>query len=175
MSLQALASAVQRAKAVYARKPSRALHDDSPAVAAWQGSQRCVCTHPNGSRILTDMPAEMGGRGDQVTPGWLFRAGLAACSATTWASRAADEGIELTLLEVRVESRSDSRGFLNMPDENGAPVNAQPCDLRMRVRIAATNRTRAELDAFLRRAQCCSPVPQAVVNATPLALDVEFA
>ena len=33
---------------------------------------------PGGATLLTDMPPELGGSGDQVTPGWLMRAGLAS-------------------------------------------------------------------------------------------------
>jgi uncharacterized OsmC-like protein len=60
------------------------------------------------------MPSEVGGSGDQVTPGWLFRAGLASCAATRIAMAAAAEGIELATLEVRASSRSDTRGLLGM-------------------------------------------------------------
>jgi uncharacterized OsmC-like protein len=134
-----------------------------------------VTAHANGARLTTDMPAEVGGTGDQVTPGWLFRAGLAACTATTIASRAADEGIELTLLEVRVDSRSDSRGFLDMPGEDGLPVCAASKDVRMRVRIAAGNASPGQLRELIARAQRCSPIGQALVNGTPVALDVEIA
>src|SRR3954463_13035710 len=135
MSLESVAVAVRRAKSVYARKPGLAFHGDAPATAAWQGGLRCVSRHANGARLVTDMPTEVGGTGDQVTPGWLFRAGLASCAATTFAAHAADEGIELTRLEIRVESQSDSRGFLGVPAEDGTRVYAGPSGLRMHVDI----------------------------------------
>jgi uncharacterized OsmC-like protein len=173
MSLETIAHAVRRAKDVLAHRPSLADHDDSAAVSTWQGGQRCISMHPSGAKIATDMPTEVGGTGDQVTPGWLFRAGLASCAATTIASRAAEQGIELTRLEVRVDSRSDARGFLDMPGEDGSAVSAQPHDVRMHVRIAASNATAAQVRELVDCARRCSPVPQAVVNPTPLALEVE--
>ncbi|MEO8486640.1 MAG: OsmC family protein [Betaproteobacteria bacterium] len=50
------------------------------------------------------MPAELGGNGDRVSPGWLFRAGIASCAATAIAMRAAAEGIGIEDLEATVES-----------------------------------------------------------------------
>ena len=67
-----------------------------------------------GSDIAKDMPVELGGSGDQVTPGWLFRAGVASCAATSITLAARGEGIELTALEVEVGSRSNARGLLGM-------------------------------------------------------------
>ena len=72
------------------------MHDDAPATARWRGGTRVVTSHANGIEIPTDMPGELGGSGDRVTPGWLFRAGLASCAATRIAMGAAAEGIELT-------------------------------------------------------------------------------
>lgn len=176
MSLEALASAVERVRAVLDRKPSAGLHDDAPATSSWQGGTRCVSRHANGTRITTDMPKEVGGTAQsEVTPGWLFRAGLASCAVTTYVTQAALEGLELTLLEVRVDSRSDVRGYIGMAEADGTPVDAGPRDLRMHVRIAARGASAEALREFVVRAQCLSPVPQAVVKARPIALEIEVA
>ncbi len=121
------------------------------------------------------MPGELGGTGDQVTPGWLFRAGLASCAATSIAMTAAAEGIELTTLEVRASSRSDTRGLLGMTDADGAPVYAGPSDVRMHVRIFAPDAPPERLRALVEKACRCSPIPAAVVNAVPLDLRVDVA
>ena len=114
------------------------LHDDAPATARWEGGTRVVASHANGTQVPTDMPAELGGTGDQVTPGWLFRAGarlVRGDDASRWPRP--PQGIELTTLEVRASSRSDTRGLLGMADADGEPVCAGPRDVQLHVRIAA--------------------------------------
>src|SRR5678816_3705896 len=65
-----LAQALQRAQSVLRRRPEMGLHDDAPATARWQHGTRTVASHANGMQMTTDMPGELGGSGDQVTPGW---------------------------------------------------------------------------------------------------------
>lgn len=173
MAAQDLAAAMQRAQAVFQRRPDMGIHDDAPAAASWRGGTRMLASHANGTRVSTDMPGELGGSGDQVTPGWLFRAGLASCAATSIVMAAAAEQIELTALDVQACSRSDTRGLFGMADAGGEPVYAGPCDMQLRVRIAARavspDRLRALVEDGLRR----SPIPNAVKTATPLALHID--
>jgi len=170
-----LAAALQRAAAALRRRPQLGVHDDAPATARWEGNTRVVASHANGTQVATDMPGELGGTGDRVTPGWLFRAGVASCATTSIAMTAAAEGIALTALEVRVSSRSDTRGLLGMTDADGAPVYAGPGDVRMHVRIFAPDATPERLRALVEKAYRCSPIPNAVVNAVSVGLDVEVA
>ena len=79
MATQDIAAALQRVEAVLTRRPEAGVHDDSPAAARWQGGTRVVASHANGTEVASDMPGEFGGTGDLITPGWLFRAGLASC------------------------------------------------------------------------------------------------
>src|ERR1700691_3784743 len=130
---QEIAAAMQRVESVLTRRPAVGLHDDAPATARWQSGTRVASCHANGTVLLTDMPTELGGSGDQVTPGWLFRAGLASCLATCIAMNAAAEGIELTALEVLATSSSDLRGIFGMVYGTGAPVGAGPRDIQIRV------------------------------------------
>ena len=81
MGAQDIAAALRRVEAVFMRRPEAGLHDDVPVTARWDGGTRVVARHTNGTHVTTDMPVEIGGTGDQVTPGWLFRAGLASCAA----------------------------------------------------------------------------------------------
>ncbi|MEJ7688909.1 MAG: hypothetical protein WKG52_19115, partial [Variovorax sp.] len=83
MTMQDIAAALQRVEAVLQRRPETGLHDDAPAAARWERGTRVVTHHASGAQMATDMPGELGGSGDQVTPGWLFRAGLASCAATS--------------------------------------------------------------------------------------------
>ena len=175
MNQEAIAAALQRVQTVLARRPETGLHDDAPAVARWQGGLRVTSSHANGTQLETDMPGELGGSGDRVAPGWLFRAGTASCTTTSIALAAAREGIALDALEVRVGSRSDTRGLLGMDNADGTPVPAGPVGLTMHVRIGAAGvapeRLRALVDGACRR----SPMSNAVTSAVPLALDIDVA
>jgi hypothetical protein len=121
MSLQHVATALQRVETVFARRPDLALHDDAPAQARWESGTRIVASHANGTQFETDMPAEIGGTGDRVTPGWLFRAGLASCAVTSIAMAAAAEGIELSSLQA-----IGIRVGRDVPSERGFPDSAAP-------------------------------------------------
>ena len=118
------------------------------------------------------MPGELGGTGDQVTPGWLMRAGLAACTATRIAMGAAAAGIELTMLELRATSRSDTRGLLGMSESDGSPVGAGPHDVQLYVTIAANGVPAERLRALVEESHRCSPVPCAIQEETPVGLHI---
>jgi uncharacterized OsmC-like protein len=173
MATQDIAAAMQRIEAVLKRRPTFGISDDSPATARWESGTRVAACHANGARILTDMPTELGGQGDQVTPGWLFRAGLASCLATRIAMDAAVEGIALTGLEVLVSSRSDLRGMLGMPDVTGQLVSAAPSEVQLRVRISAPGESAERLRRIVEASNRCSPVSAALRQAVPASLSVE--
>ena len=173
MSAEYVADAFHRVEAVLRRRPDMGLHDDSPAMASWRGSTRIVTRNHNGIEISTDMPTELGGTGDHVTPGWLMRAGLAACTATTIAMGAAAAGIELTKLELRASSRSDTRGLLGMNESDGTRVGAGPQDVQLHVTIAARDVPAEKLRALVEESYRCSPVPCAIQEETPVGLHIE--
>ena len=173
MSHQEIAAALQRVQAVLQRRPETGVHDDAPATAHWQRGTRVITSHANGTQIATDMPTELGGSGDKVTPGWLFRAGLAACAATSIELTAAARGIDLTLLEVQATSSSDLRGLMGMSDGLGRPVAAGPFDMRLHVRIGANGVDGALLRALVEDGLRCSPIPNAVSHATPFSVRIE--
>ena len=172
MTMQDVAQALERAASVLERRPDLGLHDDAPATARWLGGTRVVSSHANGTQIESDMPKELGGTGDRITPGWLFRAGLAACASTSIALRAASEGIELTSLEVHVGSRSDTRGLLGMRDERGELVYAGPGDVTLRVRLSG-NAPAQRLRQLVEEGCRCSPIPNAVRDPVGYVLQVE--
>lgn len=175
MSLEQIGKAAKRVIAAFQRRPDMGMHADAPAVARWNGGTRVSVRHADGMEVLTDMPVELGGRGDQVTPGWLFRAGLASCAATSITLAAASEGIELTALEVHVGSRSDARGLLGMSEANGAPVYAGPFEVEMHVTIAANGASAAAIESMVTGCLKHSPVPSALATATPMTLHVNVA
>jgi uncharacterized OsmC-like protein len=173
MTTQRIAAALQRVETALRRRPEAGLHDDAPATARWEGGTRVVSSHANGSRLSTDMPSELGGSGDHVTPGWLFRAGLASCFATRVAMGAAAQGIELSILEVHARSRSDTRGLLGILDPGGEPVFAGPGDVQLHVRISASGISPERLRELVDQSRRCSPIPAAVETGVPLAVTVD--
>ncbi len=173
MASQDIAAALQRVEAVLRRRPETGLHDDAAATARWDGGTRVVAHHANGAQLPTDMPGELGGSGDQVSPGWLLRAGFASCTATCIAMAAATEGVELETLEVLVSSRSDMRGLLGMTDADGEPVYAGPRDMQMLVRISARGASSERLHALVEKTYRCSPMACAVEDAVTVALRVK--
>jgi uncharacterized OsmC-like protein len=173
MTIQDIAAAVQRVESVLQRRPAAGIHDDVPATARWQTGLRVVACNANGTQMLTDMPTELGGSGDKVTPGWLFRAGLASCLATCIAMDAAAEGIELTALEVLATSSSDLRGMFGMVDGTGAPVGAGPREIQIQVRIRAAGVSAERLRLLVEDSNRCSPVSAAARDAVPVALRIE--
>lgn len=174
MSATSIATALQRVQAAFQRHPQAGLHEDAPALSRWEGGVRAVTRHADGHQISTDMPVELGGSGDQVTPGWLMRAGLAACTTTRIAMAAAAEGITLDLLETEACSRSDARGLLGMSNTDGTPVPAGPLDMRLRVRLSATGVSPERLRTLVET--CCrhSPVGCAIETALPIDLQIEL-
>lgn len=173
MTSQPLAEALERLEAVLRRRPQVGLHADASATAYWDGGTRTHAVHANGERVATDMPPELGGQGQRVTPGWLFRSGIASCVATCIALLAAREGIELARLEVTVGSNSDARGLLGLCEASGATVGAGFLDLCMRVRIAAAGVPGERLRALVTTANARSPMWCVLQDPPPLALEIE--
>jgi len=172
MSVNAIAAALQRVQSVFQRRPEAAVDEDAPALSRWTGGMRVVTQHADGHTLSTDMPPELGGSGNQVTPGWLVRAGLASCTATRIAMSAAAEGIELDLLEVEACSRSDARGLLGMCEADGRPVPAGPLDMRLRVRLSARGVAAERLRALVEASCRHSPVGDAIETALPIELQI---
>jgi organic hydroperoxide reductase OsmC/OhrA len=173
MTSQKIAAAMQRVEAVLRRRPEVGLHQDAPATARWEHGTRVVSSHANGAQLVTDIPTELGGGGDQVTPGWLLRAGLASCFATRVAMEAAAAEIELTMLEVVASSRSDTRGVFRMAEVSGERVGAGPRDVQLLVKISAPGVAAERLQSLVEDCISCSPVSAAVRDAVPVTLRIE--
>lgn len=170
---QEIAAALQRAQNVFARRPEAAEHDDSTGTARWAGGLRVATSHPNGKQVYTDMPSEFGGGGAEVTPGWMVRAGLASCTATTILMTAATQGIALDALEVQAHSRSDSRGMLGMVEADGSLVYPGPHGYQMVVRIAAQGVAPERLRTLVEDSQRMAPMMSAVQDALPVVVRIE--
>lgn len=174
MSTSDIAAAMARVNAVLRKRPAAGIVDDAPAVSAWHGGTRVVTQYPGGVQAVTDMPIELGGSGDQPSPGWLLRAALASCAVTRIAMAAAEAGIELHTLEASAHSRSDARGLLGVPDADGLPVFAGPGDITMRVRIGAADVVPECLRELVDQAIALAPVSQALSHPAQVGLSVEI-
>jgi organic hydroperoxide reductase OsmC/OhrA len=156
MTFEEIAVALGRVEAILQRRPEAGIHDDSPACVQWDGGLKMVATDENGFRLVTDMPVEIGGGGEAVTPGWLLRAGLALAS-----------------LEVTANSRTDIRGMLDIPDRGGATIPAGPQDVRLDVRIRAPGVPAERLKLLVEKSNGCSPVTCAMQTTIPVRLHIE--
>jgi uncharacterized OsmC-like protein len=150
------------------------MHADEPAVARWEQGLRVVSRHANGAHIATDLPRELGGQGDGVTPGWLLRAALASCLATRIAVEAAARELVITQLEVVAASESDARGLFGMTNDAGERIPAGPRAVQLRVRVAAPNVAVETLRTMIEDSYSCSPVQSAVERAVPVSLRIDI-
>src|SRR5919106_3716743 len=114
--------------------PEEARYTDSEAVASLTGGLRVTVRDQAGHTIDTDMPKGVGGDESAPSAGWLFRAALAACDVTLIAMRAAMLGVELTDVQITIDSESNDHGILGI-DES---IPAGPFSVRTRVRLGAS-------------------------------------
>ena len=114
------------------------------------------------------MPASVGGAESAPSPGWLWRASLAACEATLIKMRAASLGVAVERLEVTVDSESDDRGILGLDDS----VPAGPLSGRVTVRVTAPRASAAQLREIVAWADQHCPVADGFRRAIPLALQI---
>ncbi|MBX3605956.1 MAG: OsmC family protein [Piscinibacter sp.] len=175
MSLSDIAAAQQRVVSVLRQRPAFGVQADAPALARWEGALRARTTHDNGTEVVTDMPAEIGGGASSVTPGWLLRAALASCAVTRIAMLAATEGLVLETLEARATSRSDARGLFGMADADGCIVTPGPGDVQLHVRIGAPGVAPERLRALVAASAPLSPVTSALQEPLTVAMHVDVA
>ena len=173
MASSDIAAALARVKAVLRKRPLAGIVDDAAAVYSWRGGMRVVTQSAAGAQAITDMPVELGGSGDQPSPGWLLRAALASCAVTRIAMAAAEADIDLHTLEASAHSRSDGRGLLGLPDTDGTPVSVGPGEVTMRVRIGATGVAPERLRELVDQAIALAPVSQALARPLAVALQVD--
>ncbi|HZP21140.1 MAG TPA: OsmC family protein [Bauldia sp.] len=159
---------VEAAIAYLRSHPAEARYTDSRATATLEKGLRFRVKGPGGESILTDMPKGIGGDGEAPSPGWLFRAALAACDASLIAIEAARENIDLARLEVAVESQSDDRGILAMDPS----IPAGPLSIQVRV-ILQGNAGGDRLRDLAQRALGHCPVHEAAGRPVPVTVTVE--
>ena len=164
-----IGEAIGKAVGYLTQHPEEARHTDSPAVASLDGGLRVTVTDPDGRTIKTDMPKGVGGTESAPSAGWLFRAAIAACDTTLIAMRAAMLGIELTDVEVTIDSESHDHGILGIDPS----VPAGPLSVRTKVKIAASDTDEQTLRDLVEWAVAHCPVCDATKRAIPVTTDVE--
>jgi uncharacterized OsmC-like protein len=155
-------------RSALASSPDAGPAPDRPAVAVVEHDLRCRAEAGDGWAVVTDMPAPVGGGGTAPTPGWLIRAALASCTATTIAMRAAELNVALTELEVTAESKTDMRGLLDVGDG----VQPGPVGALLRVRLAADDADKQRLEELVEWADSHSPVGDCVRRTIPVELEI---
>ena len=170
MSVENVRKSIEEAIEYLDQHPNEAHYTDTAATASIEETLRCHAVAPDGTAVKSDMPPSVGGGGAAPSPGWLMRAALANCDATLIAMRAAQMGIQLTELEVIVDSESDDRGLLGMDDS----VPAGPLSIRTRIRIGADEASEEDLQEIVEWAEKHSPVADAIRRAIPMGTEVEF-
>lgn len=169
MGNQEIRSAIEAAISYLTEHPDEARYTDSPAVATVEEGLRCRVTGPSDWAVVTDMPPSVGGGGSAPSAGWLFRAALASCIATLIAMRSAQEGVELSGLEVTVDSESDDRGILGMDDD----VPAGPLSVRVGIHMGAPDVAPERLRAIAEWGAVHCPVCDATGRAVTMTREVE--
>lgn len=164
----AIRVAIEGASDWVRQHPDESSYTDTVATARVESGLRVLVTGPNGESIATDMPSAVGGEGSAVSPGWLFRASLAACVLSLATMRAAQLGIAAFSCEVDVDSVSDDRGILGI----GPEVPAGPLSIRVAFRMSADGIDESELDKIARWAVDHCPVAEAAGRAVPVHVEV---
>ena len=170
MSTQSIREAQENLGKMIAEDSAKAHSKNTSAKATLTQDLKFQVSGPRGEKVETDMPPAMGGAAAAAAPGWLLRAGLASCTATVIAMRAAKLGVALETLEVTVDSNSDNRGILGLDEKVSAGLSA----LRTQVRIGAKNATAEQLQEIARWADQHSPVACTLREAPESRLDIEI-
>ncbi len=169
MSNDHIKQSIETAIAHLTSHPDEARYTDSAAVATLQSGLRFKVTGPDGRAILTDMPKGVGGEGKGPSPGWLFRAALASCIGSLAAMRAALTGVELSKLEVTVDSQSDDRGILGMDEK----IAAGPLSMRVSVKVEAKDAGEELYRNLAEWALVHRPVADAVAGGVAVKLEIQ--
>lgn len=150
--------------------PEKALVVDSFARARLGDSLSVTVEGPSGQRLTSDMPKGIGGGAAAPSPGWIARAGIAACATTTIALRAAELSIPITSVEVKVESRSNDAAFLGV----GVPMPPGPIEVTMHVEIRSTA-SKESVEALVTWALEHAPEVDALTRAIPMRVTTHVA
>jgi uncharacterized OsmC-like protein len=167
MTIESIADAFKGVRNHLTANPGDGYCTDTFASAKLVQGLRMQVTGPKGQAVRTDMPAGVGGEASAPSPGWLMRAATAACTSTVIVLRAADLGVTLDSLEVKVESQSNDCGLFGVGDD----IPAGPLSASMEVRISAMGVDETVLKDIVAWAVTHSPVADALQRIVPLTVE----
>lgn len=169
MGTSSVREAIERLDAGIRAQPEKARAKNAPAIARVAELLQCEIRGPHGERLTTDMPPAMGGTATGPNPGWLLRAALASCTATVIAMRAAKLGVDLSRLEVTVESESDNRGVLGLDEGVSAGLGV----VRTKVKISSPAASAGKLTDIVKWADAHSPVACTIRHSPVCSLEID--
>ena len=167
----AIRAAIRDAGAYLTAHPDEARYTDSIATARITDGLRVRVDGPNGETLETDMPAAVGGGTSAPSPGWYFRASVAACVTSLAVMRAAELDLAGFTCEAEVDSESDDRGILGLDRS----VPGGPLSMRIGLRMRADGAGLDLLEELAVWALEHCPVSDAVRRAVPVHLEVSEA
>jgi uncharacterized OsmC-like protein len=166
--MSSVGEAIRNATDYLRDHPEEAGYTDSAAVATLDQGLRVTVSDPDGRKTTTDMSKGVGGTDTAPSPGWLFRAALAACDTTLIAMRAAMLGVELDGVEVSIDSESNDYGILGIDDS----IPAGPLSVRTKVRVRAKGADASAIRDLVEWAVAHCPVCDATKRAVPITLQI---
>jgi uncharacterized OsmC-like protein len=171
VTVSGIKESIENAVRYLSEHPDEARYTDSFARAKLGEALRVEVEGPEGLRLVTDMPSAIGGREEEPSPGWLYRAAIASCVASTVGMEAARQGVDFRSLEVEVDSESDDRGILGMDEA----VPSGPLSKRVRIRAAAEGVDQELLRKLVERGAGRCPSFDATRRAVDVSLEIETA
>jgi uncharacterized OsmC-like protein len=159
--------ALERLRRLFDERPGAARKRNSSATAVWRHGLQCEITGSHGEKAASDMPRAMGGEGTAPNPGWLLCAAMASCTATNIAMHAAMRGIELSTLEVSVDSETDARGMVGISGVSTALIG-----MRVSIIIGANDATQEQLRELAESGEALSAVGCTLRERPAVAVEV---
>lgn len=102
----------------------------------YSGNKKCDLVHPEGARLRTDAPKDIGGDASAFSPTDLVAAGLASCILTTIAMFGERHGLDITGASATVEKHMSvapaPRRIARLPVTVTLPASV-PVEMRERV------------------------------------------
>jgi uncharacterized OsmC-like protein len=154
---QRISTALDRLRGTLARRTDFGQHTGSSVTRVIDGL-RCE-TEAGGWTISSDLRPALGGEGSAPTPTVLLSSALGACLAMGYQLRAAEHGVELSSVQVTVETDSELRGMMQC--DAGVPPGFT--EVRYRVELESRAST-SDVERIVDLADRLSPVLDALTR-----------
>jgi len=158
--------AFERSKQALAMKPSLGLKTATCKVRIVDGY---TCEVEEGRwKIIADLSEKVGGNAKGPDSGVLGRAAFGSCAAIGYMQWAAVLGIQLSSVEVVVESDYDHGGYYGTNDSSAGPK-----EVRYKVTIQS-DAPKSQVIALIEKADKHSPLHDLFTRAIPLKREIEI-